>query len=163
MRNVQKARKIVFDLFQQAESQGEAVHRNLLSDHSIVASKIEKVEHSVHHLSHVLDFKFAHLWSEMADVKSKLDTLLLQGAHDGQGAAVTTKLPQVSGASKLPLMPGVSRPPDAMLGALDSGAKERTQSRCKPRGLNAYKTLIVARRLAGGESRGQGIADGVSS
>lgn len=174
MRRVQKTRRIIFDLFQKAKSQGDSVHQNLLSDHSIMAYKIEKVEHSVHHLGHVLDFKFTHLWTQMADVRTqladvtkKLDTLtshLLQDAQVGQGAEVTSKLPQMSGLSKLPPVPGVPRPPVALLDAPSGGEKKSkpTESTRKPRGIMAYRAAIIAKRLAEGGDK-HSSAHGVSS
>jgi len=114
-----------------------------------MASKIEKVENSVHHLGHVLDFKFVHLktqmanmTTQMANVTSKLDTLthlLLQGARVGEGAEV---------ASKLPMLPGVSRAPNASLDALgrEEEKSEPTESKHKHRGVMAYRDLILSRQ-----------------
>ena len=118
-----------------------------------MAMKIEKVEHSVNHLSHVLDFKFAHL-------KRQLDTvtgLLRQGARVGEDAAVTSKLPplpSVPGADKLPSVPGVYRLPSV------PGVHRKKH---KLRGLQAYRAMMIARKLSPEEDKHTSTTNGKTS
>ena len=118
-----------------------------------MAMKIEKVEHSVNHLSHVLDFKFAHL-------KRQLDTvtgLLRQGARVGEDAAVTSKLPplpSVPGADKLPSVFGVYRLPSV------PGVHRKKH---KLRGLQAYRAMMIARKLSPEEDKHTSTTNGETS
>jgi hypothetical protein len=103
LKRVQKTRQILFGLFQKAENEGNSVHQNLLSDRSIMAAKIDRVDQSVHHLRHVLDFKFFHLKNQVAKVMDRLDNIthLMQGPAASTDSKVTKKLRPLPGALAL--------------------------------------------------------------
>ena len=108
LKRVQKARQILFGLFQKAENEANNVHQNLLSDRSIMAAKIDKVDQSVHHLRHVLDFKFFHLKNQVAKVMDRLDNITHLMHHAGPAASTDSKV-----TKKLRPLPGALalRPP----------------------------------------------------
>lgn len=65
-----------------------------------MSAKIDRVDQSVHHLRHVLDFKFYHLQNQLAKVVDRLDnvTHLMQARTDSN---MTKKLRPLPGALAL--------------------------------------------------------------